>query len=61
MKLAIKKVIGDVRLMPGYSPVVMIESLGLSNYMMIQKAKHVFKNSEHLVDLTVVGGEYNVT
>jgi len=62
-KLTIKKVLGDIRLRAGVSPIVLLDlgDVKISSYMMIDKAKHYFKNNEHYVDLTLVGGEFNVS
>ncbi|MCK5130154.1 MAG: hydrolase [Clostridiales bacterium] len=61
-KLKIKKAIGNVRLKAGYSPVVLLnlDDTKISNYMLIDHARHTIKNDEYFVDLTLVGGEFNV-
>lgn len=59
-KLQIKNAIGDIRVRGG-SLVIIKMNLGdikLQNFMLVEKAKHIFKNNEHWMDLTLRGGEY---
>ena len=59
-KLEIKNAIGDIRVRGG-SLVIVKMNLGdvkLQNFMLVEKAKHTFKNNEHLMNLTLRGGEF---
>ncbi len=59
-KLEIKNAIGDVHVRGG-SLVIVNMDLGdvkLQNFMLVDKAKHSFKNNEHLMNLTLRGGEF---
>lgn len=59
-KLNIKGVFGDCRVRAG-SLVGVIMDLGdvkLKNYMLVETCKHTFNSSEHLMDLTLRGGEF---
>ncbi len=58
--LTIKKAFGDVRVRAG-SMVVVILDLGdvqVKNLMLVEKCKHEFNESEHLMDLTLKGGDF---
>ena len=58
--LTIKNAFGDVRVRAG-SMVVVIMDLGdvkLKNLMLVEKCKHEFKESQHLMTLTLRGGEF---
>lgn len=58
--LTIKNALGDVRVRAG-SMVVVIMDLGdikVKNLMLVEKCKHTFKQSEHLMDLTLRGGDF---
>lgn len=58
--LTINNALGDSRVRAG-SMVVVKLNLGdivLNNYMLVEKCKHTFKNDEHLMDLTLRGGEF---
>lgn len=60
--LTIKNACGDVRVRAGSMVVVML-NLGdiiAKNWMIVEKCKHEFKESEHLMTLTMKGGEFNV-
>lgn len=60
--LTIKNAYGNVRVRAGSMIVVML-NLGdiiAKNWMIVEKCKHEFKESEHLMTLTVKGGEFNV-
>ena len=59
-KLQIKNAIGDIRVRGG-SLVIVKMNLGdikLQNFMLVEKVKHTFKNNEHIMDLTLRGGEF---
>ena len=58
--LTIKNAFGDVRVRAG-SMIVVIMNLGdmkLKNLMLVEKCKHEFKESQHLMTLTLRGGEF---
>lgn len=58
--LSITNVLGDTRVRAG-SMVIVRLTLGdikLNNYMLVEKCKHKFDNDEHLMDLTLRGGEF---
>lgn len=58
--LQIKKAIGDIRVKAGTLIIVNL-NLGdviLQNYMLVEKAKHTFKNGEHYMDLTLRGQDF---
>lgn len=60
--LKINDCIGDIRCRAGTMPIVQL-NLGdiiLSNYMLVEKATHTFKNDQHLMSLTLRGGEFVV-
>lgn len=59
-KLRITNALGDTRVRAG-SMVVVNLALGdvnISNFMLVEKVKHTFKLDEHLMDLTLRGGEF---
>lgn len=59
--LKIKNALGDTRVRAG-SMIVINLNLGdmtVKNFMMVEKVKHTFKESEHWMDLTLRGGEFN--
>ncbi len=59
-KLEIKNAIGDIRVRGG-SLVIVKMNLGdvkLQNFMLVEKVKHIFKNNEHFMNLTLRGGEF---
>lgn len=58
--LTIKNALGDVRVRGGTSLVVSL-NLGdvvANNFMVVHNVKHKFKENEHLMDLTLIGGEF---
>lgn len=59
-KLTLKNVLGDPSIRAGTLVMVrlQLEDVELQNYMLVEKVNHVFKESEHLMDLTLVGGEF---
>lgn len=60
--LSIKNAFGDVRVRAG-SMVVVVLDLGdvkVKNLMLVEKCKHEFKESEHMMNLTLRGGEFVV-
>lgn len=58
--LTVKDVIGDIRVRAGCLVAVVLDlgDMKVQNYMLVDKAKHSFSNDEHLMDLTLVGGEF---
>lgn len=59
-KLTVKNAFGDVRVRAG-SAVVVSLNLGdiiTNNYLMVEKVTHNFKEDEHFMDLTLIGGEF---
>lgn len=58
--LSVKRVFGDPRARAGSSVGVGL-NLGdiiVSNYMVIENAKHTFNESDHYMDLRLIGGEF---
>ena len=59
-KLEIKNALGDVRVRGG-SLIIVNLNLGdikLKNYMLVEQAKHTFKNGEHFMDLKLTGQNF---
>jgi len=58
--LSVKNVMGNVRVRGGNSVIVKLDldDIKVQNYMIVEKVKHTFKNNEHLMDLTLRGGEF---
>jgi len=59
-KLTIKNAFGDVRIKAG-SAVMVSLNLGdiiANQFLMVEKVVHTFKGDEHMMDLTLVGGEF---
>lgn len=58
--LTIKNAFGDVRVRAGSMIVVMMDlgDMKLKNLMLVEKCKHEFKESQHLMTLTLRGGEF---
>ncbi|NLY79823.1 MAG: hydrolase [Lysinibacillus sp.] len=59
-KLHINKVFGDVRMRGGATVGVQmyLGDLTVANFMMIETAKHTFYESDHRVDLKLIGGDF---
>ena len=59
-KLQIKNAIGDIRVRGGSLIIVKMDlgDVKLQNFMLVEKVKHIFKNNEHFMDLTLRGGEF---
>ena len=60
--LKVNNCFGDIRCHAGTMPIVQL-NLGdiiTSNYMLVEKATHTFKNDQHLMSLTLRGGEFVV-
>ncbi len=58
--LSIKNAFGDVRVRAGsFLPVILnLGDVKVQNYMLVEKCKHEFKESEHFMELTLRGGEF---
>ncbi len=58
--LKITNAIGDTRVRAGSMIVVNLAlgDMNLKNFMLVEKAKHTFKLNQHLMDLTLRGGEF---
>ena len=58
-KLQIKNALGDIRVRGGSSVIVQLDlgDLKVQNFMIVEKVKHTFKNGEHFMDLTLIGGD----
>lgn len=59
-KLSIKNALGDCRVRAGTMlPVIMdLDDVKLQNLMLVEKCKHTFNLDEHMMDLTLRGGEF---
>lgn len=57
--LSIKNVFGDVRVRAGSSIIVVLDlgDVKVSNYMLVESAKHIFNNQEYLMDLILRGAD----
>lgn len=58
--LSIKNALGDLRVRAGSMVVVMLDlgDVKLQNLMLVEKCKHEFKESQHLMTLNLRGGEF---
>jgi len=58
--LSIKNAFGDTRVRAGSMVVVMLDlgDMKVKNLMLVEKCKHEFKESQHLMTLTLRGGEF---
>ena len=58
--LSIKNAFGDVRVRAGSLVVVMLNlgDMKVQNFMLVEKCKHEFKESQHFMTLTLRGGEF---
>lgn len=58
--LTISNALGDTRVRAGSMVVVQLNlgDVSLNNLMLVEKCKHKFNNDEHLMDLTLRGGEF---
>lgn len=59
--LKINKAFGDIRVRAGSMIAVKLDlgEVKLNNFMLVEKAKHTFKNGEHFMDLNLRGGGIN--
>ena len=58
--LSFSGVLGDIRVRAGSSVVVnlKLDDIEVNNYMVVERVKHIFKNNEHKMDLTLIGGDF---
>ncbi len=58
--LKITNAIGDIRVRAGSMVVIDLDlgDIKLKNFMLVEKAKHTFKQDEHFMELTLRGGEF---
>jgi hypothetical protein len=58
--LSIKNAIGDVRVRAGSMVVVMLNlgDINVKTFMLVEKCKHEFKENQHMMTLTLRGGEF---
>ncbi len=58
--LEIKNAMGDIRVRGGSLIIVNLDlgDVKLQNFMLVEKAKHTFKNGEHFMDLTLRGQDF---
>lgn len=59
-KLNINKVFGDIRVRAGSIVAVQLNlgDLKVKSFMLVESVKHEFKESEHIMNLTVIGGDF---
>ena len=59
-KLSISNAFGDVRVRAGSMVVVMLNlgDIKLENYMLVESCKHTFNNNQHIMNLTLKGGDF---
>ncbi len=59
--LTIKDAIGDIRVRAGTIVAVSLklDDITIQNFMLVEKAKHTFKNNEHTMDLTLRGDTFS--
>lgn len=58
--LSVTNVFGDTRVRAGCMVVVQLDlgDVRVKNLMLVEKCKHIFKESEHFMDLSLRGGEF---
>lgn len=58
--LSVSNAFGDVRVRGGSSVIVNLNlgDVKVQNYMIVESVKHTFKDSEHLMNLTLKGGDF---
>ncbi len=58
--LRITNAFGDVRVRAGSLLIVNLDlgDMCVKNFMLVEKVKHTFKLNEHVMDLTLRGGEF---
>ncbi|MBR4025947.1 MAG: hydrolase, partial [Lachnospiraceae bacterium] len=60
--LTIRNAVGDNRVRAGSLIVVNLDlgDVKVKNFMLVEKVKHIYKENEHLMDLTLRGSEFVV-
>lgn len=60
--LKVNDCFGDIRCRAGSMPIIQLYlgDMTLSNYMLVEKATHTFKNNQHTMSLNLRGGEFIV-
>ncbi|MDF2592913.1 MAG: hydrolase [Clostridia bacterium] len=61
--LSISNAIGDLRVRGGSGLIIYLkdlEGVDILSYMLVERVKHTFKNNEHMMELTLRGGEFVV-
>lgn len=60
--LRLQDVLGDIRVRAGTLLVVMLGlgDINVSNYLMVEHAKHIFRDGQHLMELKMRGGTFVV-
>ena len=58
--LKVTNALGDIRVRAGSMIVVNLDlgDVKLKNFMLVEKCKHIYKENEHWMDLTLRGGEF---
>lgn len=58
--LKLTNVLGDVRVRGGSMVIVQLNlyDVTIQNFMIVEKVTHTFNNKEHLMDLTLMGGDF---
>ncbi len=58
--LSVSNVFGDTRVRAGSTLPVQLNlgDMALNSFLVVDKCKHSFKENEHLMDLTLIGGEF---
>lgn len=58
--LKVTNALGDVRVRGGSMIIVQLDlgDVTVQNFMIVEKVTHKFNNKEHLMDLTLIGGEF---
>ncbi|MFJ7971327.1 hydrolase [Psychrobacillus sp. NPDC096389] len=58
--LSMKKAFGNIYVRGGNMLVVRLnlDDIKVMNYMIVENVKHTFKESEHFMDLTLIGGDF---
>lgn len=59
-KLSIQNALGDIRVRAGSMVVVMLDlgDIKLQNLMLVESSKHTFKDNEHMMTITLKGGDF---
>lgn len=57
-KLTIKNALGDIRVRAGSLLIVDMKSINLLKLMLVNNVTHTFKNNEHFMYLSLIGGDF---